>query len=92
MRKISQEGLIQGRVQGVGYRAFCMRCALDLGIGGYARNLPDGSVEVGAYGAPELLKTFWGRLQEGPPLSWVTGITITDHSSIGEPEHFDILF
>jgi acylphosphatase len=35
-----------GRVQGIGFRAEAKRCALELKLYGYARNLPDGSVEV----------------------------------------------
>ena len=38
--------VVKGRVQGVGYRYFVLRQADGLGIGGFARNLSDGSVEV----------------------------------------------
>jgi len=38
--------LVRGRVQGVGYRAFVRRHALDLGLAGHAENLSDGRVEV----------------------------------------------
>ena len=51
---------VAGRVQGVYYRATAARHARDLQIKGYARNLPDGRVEVLAYGSeaahPELVK------------------------------------
>ena len=36
--------LVKGRVQGVGYRAFAQKKALELGLSGYAENLPDGRV------------------------------------------------
>lgn len=84
--------MIQGRVQGVGYRAFCLRSAIDLDIGGYARNLPDGSVSVGAYGESEKMDQFWNRLREGPPLSLVTKLIVTDRTSIGDPQRFEIVF
>ena len=44
--------IIQGKVQGVGFRASCNRRALDLGLRGWVRNRKDGSLEVQAEGAP----------------------------------------
>lgn len=41
---------VTGYVQGVGFRAFVRRHAMRLGLRGYARNMPDGSVEVVAQG------------------------------------------
>ena len=49
---------IRGRVQGVGYRNFAQRAAVELGLTGYARNLDDGRVEVYAVGpASQALRT-----------------------------------
>lgn len=57
---------VYGRVQRVGFRAFARRHALALGISGYARNMPDGSVEVLAQGDPEAVNNLRARLQRGP--------------------------
>lgn len=57
---------VRGRVQGVGYRAFCRRQAVALGLKGWARNLPDGSVEVVAWGMSSALVVFEERLRTGP--------------------------
>jgi acylphosphatase len=66
--------IVQGRVQGVGYRYFARRQAEALGIAGYARNRPDGSVEVVAEGTEEALGDFEGRLRAGPDFATVTGL------------------
>ena len=46
---------VRGRVQLVMYRDFAARTARRLGVSGTVRNLPDGSVEIVAQGAPSAL-------------------------------------
>lgn len=58
--------LVRGRVQGVGFRAFVRRQALDLGLAGYAENLPDGRVEVVAEGVRSELEHLLVKLRNGP--------------------------
>jgi acylphosphatase len=67
--------LAKGRVQGVGYRAFCADEAMLLGIQGYAKNRPDGRVEVVAEGDESQLRRFVARLREGPPHARVDEVT-----------------
>jgi acylphosphatase len=62
---------ITGRVQGVGYRYFALLEAQVAGIAGFAKNLPDGSVEVVAEGKAEAVAVFEARLREGPPFARV---------------------
>jgi acylphosphatase len=52
-------------VQGVGYRYFAMRAAQRLGLGGYAKNLPDGRVEIYAVGSASKLADFRAELERG---------------------------
>jgi acylphosphatase len=66
--------LVEGRVQGVGYRYFAMREAETLGVAGFARNLADGRVEVLGEGSEEALAAFEGRLREGPGFARVSGL------------------
>ena len=66
--------VVAGRVQGVGYRYFVLRQAEALGVGGYARNRPDGSVEVVAEGDDVVLADFEARLREGPSFAEVTNV------------------
>lgn len=53
MAQSSTIAWVYGRVQGVGFRYSTRQEALKLGLGGYARNLDDGSVEVLACGEAE---------------------------------------
>lgn len=66
--------VVRGRVQGVGYRYFVLRHAEELGLAGFARNLPDGSVEVMAEGGTAALSKLEQLLGEGPSFSHVTGV------------------
>lgn len=66
--------IVQGRVQGVGYRYFVLRQAEQLGVAGFARNRPDGTVEVVAEGSDEALRDLEARLREGPAFASVTGV------------------
>ena len=64
--KLCMRYLIKGRVQGVFYRASAQDEAKKLGITGWARNLPDGRVEVLACGENEKLLAFHSWLKSGP--------------------------
>jgi acylphosphatase len=71
---IARRYFIRGRVQGVGFRYFAERAAAQLGIGGYARNLDDGRVEVYAVGTSEQLSELAGLLWKGPRFADVRGV------------------
>ncbi|WP_123639319.1 acylphosphatase [Marinimicrobium koreense] len=81
--------LIQGRVQGVSYRANTQRKARELGLTGWVRNLPDGQVEALAQGAPETLQTFEAWLWQGPALAEVTRVEVSEAE--GEPAGSDFI-
>ena len=66
--------LIRGRVQGVGYRYFAQRAAVELGLTGYTRNLDDGRVEVYAVGPVAKLSELAGMLHRGPRWGDVRGV------------------
>jgi acylphosphatase len=58
--------IVHGSVQGVGYRFFVQRRAAALGLRGYVRNRPDGSVEVVAEGPRAELEHLLAALERGP--------------------------
>ena len=64
--------VVSGRVQGVGFRAFVARRAHELGLGGWVRNRPDGSVEAEAAGPEPALRQFVMALRGGPAMARVS--------------------
>ena len=66
--------LVSGRVQGVGFRWFVLRRAEELGVTGWARNLPDGTVEVVGVGDSEVLVRFEESLNSGPRFASVDNV------------------
>jgi acylphosphatase len=69
---------VSGRVQGVYYRGTAVRRAREMGISGYARNLPDGRVEVLAQGADAAVAAFIQWLWIGSSAAKVTQVEVHD--------------
>ena len=67
--------IIGGKVQGVWFRAATREQALKLGVDGYAKNLPDGRVEVVAAGTDEAIAALERWLWQGPPLADVQKVS-----------------
>ena len=74
---MAAEIVAEGRVQGVGFRAFAQRKATVLGLSGYVMNLRDGRVRVRAEGPRETIEDLVRDLQKGPPLSRVERVSVT---------------
>jgi acylphosphatase len=75
---ICRRSFVSGRVQGVFYRATCVRKAQEMGVTGFARNLADGRVEVLACGEAPQVEAFVQWLWEGSPASKVTAVESTE--------------
>jgi acylphosphatase len=65
----SLHAVVHGDVQGVGFRYFVQRRAEEMGIAGWVRNRPDGSVEVLAEGSRAALARLLEILGKGPGLA-----------------------
>ena len=70
------EIVVEGRVQGVGYRDFAQRQAERLGLAGFVMNLSDGRVRARAEGPREVIEEFVRALEKGPPLSRVRAVDV----------------
>ncbi len=82
--------IVEGRVQGVFFRAFTREEALKLNLSGWVRNRPEGSVEAvveGEAGAVEKMAQWFHR---GSPSSMVENVIISEESPVGDTGSFEI--
>jgi acylphosphatase len=70
--------VVSGRVQGVGFRYATVSEARRLGLDGWARNLPDGSVEIVAEGDAAAVGELIAWSRQGPPGARVTSVQQTE--------------
>jgi len=84
--------LVSGMVQGVGFRWFVARHARSLGLTGYARNLPNGSVEVVVDGPEDALPGLEQLLRRGPANSQVDRVErSTETAATPTGKSFDVM-
>ncbi|MHB8440081.1 MAG: acylphosphatase [Acidimicrobiales bacterium] len=76
--------LVEGHVQGVGFRASCGRRAIDLALGGSVRNLPGGGVEAVFEGPSGDVAALVEWCRHGPPMAHVTAVQVTAEEPLGE--------
>ena len=69
---------IEGRVQGVYFRDYTRREALQQGVDGWVRNLPDGSVEAVVSGSERAVEAMLDWFQIGSPHAVVRAVKVTD--------------
>ena len=84
--------IITGKVQGVGFRNFTQLNAKQLGINGYAKNLPNGTVEVVAEGDKVQLDALVALLKKGPRYARVDSLNVGERSFTGKYKIFSIRY
>jgi len=77
--------IVSGRVQGVFFRDNARRKALELGLKGYAKNLPNGTVEIVAEGDESKIKDLVEFIEKSPGASKVANVEVEDK----EPRNFE---
>lgn len=80
---------IEGRVQGVSFRAWAQTEAKVRGLRGWVRNEPDGAVTAVMAGAAEAVDDMAQALQHGPPAAVVNGVELTE-ADWPQDDGFDI--
>ena len=84
--------IIRGRVQGVYFRDFTRQEARRLGLGGWVRNLPEGTVEALITGEIGRVEQMAAWLHRGSPMSLVSEVTITERAGNEVFSEFTILY
>lgn len=84
--------IVEGRVQGVGFRFFTTNEARRLGLNGWVRNLYDGRVETVAEGPEDRLQQFVTSIQAGPSMSYVSNCQVTWSEATGQYSGFHVAF
>ncbi len=83
---------VYGRVQRVGFRRYILDLAQDLGLTGYAKNLPDGSIEIFVQGEEEQLRRFLEMMKQTPPLAKIREIKKEGTGVNPEIREFEITY
>jgi acylphosphatase len=76
--RVARRYVINGRVQGVGFRWFTVEAATREGLHGWVRNTVEGGVEIRAEGDAEALERFERAIGHGPPRARVDHVDTTD--------------
>ncbi len=84
------ELIARGRVQGVGFRWFVQRTAIQHGLNGYVKNRADGSVYILAQGEAHLLESFRTAMETGNRLARVENVETTELDSAKKYDDFEI--
>lgn len=92
MEKARAHVFIDGRVQGVFYRAFTRELALGLGLCGWVRNLRDGRVEVLFEGDKEIIRKAIQQCNIGPPGASVSSVEVTWETYTGAEKAFSVKY
>lgn len=83
---------ITGRVQGVGFRVWVRAEAMRLGLSGWVRNEPDGTVAALIAGRAVDVETMLERLWQGPPASAVVEVAAEPADLKEAPDRFAIVY
>jgi acylphosphatase len=84
--------IVQGRVQGVFYRARTKEKAIELGLNGWVRNRIDGTVEIVAEGNKEDLESLVDWSQHGPKHAHVTKVDVKWQPFVHEFSDFTVKY
>ena len=93
MSRIRASIRLIGEVTGVGFRAWAARLATKMGLAGFARNEPDGSLYIVVEGEETSVHTFLMRCRSGPPFAKVerTEVTFEEPKEEGDGE-FEVVY
>ena len=74
---------VHGQVQGVFFRSTCRDLARSIGVSGWVRNEPDGSVLAVFEGPPDLVDRMCRWCERGPDHAWVSNVEVVEEQPEG---------
>jgi acylphosphatase len=89
MARVGKSIRVRGRVQGVFFRAWTADQARGLGVGGWIRNCPDGSVEAHAEGDEQAVATLIERMRDGPSGARVAQL-VSEEAECDDTRDFEV--
>ncbi len=92
MENLCAQVIVHGLVQGVYFRASTKEEAVKLGVGGWVRNLPDGTVEAVFEGEKKKVEAVVAWCYKGPPGARVTKVDLTWLPAKDEFKKFEIRY
>lgn len=90
--KMQRRIRVEGRVQGVYFRVRTAESVRGLGVAGYVRNLPDGSVEIVVQGSPAAIDAVVAWAERGPPAARVDRVEVTESNECLADDSFSIRY
>lgn len=90
--RTAAELVVEGDVQGVGFRNFTQRRATLLGLGGFVMNLKDGRVRIHAEGPRDRIEDLVRHIEKGPPLSRIDRVSVRWLPATGRFASFGIRY
>ena len=89
---VAKEIIVNGKVQGVGFRIFCQQYARFYYIRGYVKNLASMQVKIIAIGEINDMNKFIKKIRKGPNYGWIFNLEITDLTDYENYEKFTIKY
>ena len=84
--------VVRGRVQGVSFRYYTQQRAKELGLKGWVRNMPDGTVEVTAEGERHVLEDLLDFLHKGPSGAQIMTVLFNWYPASGRFDSFEVSY
>jgi acylphosphatase len=84
--------IVNGRVQGVGFRAYVQAMAAKIGVSGWVRNVGDHQVEAVAEGTSDQIDRFIAIMQTGPRAARVDECNVEQEIAAGELKSFNVRY
>ncbi|MEZ5319335.1 MAG: acylphosphatase [Vicinamibacterales bacterium] len=87
---VARRFVVEGRVQGVGFRLFVLEAARREGVGGWVANRPDGRVEVRAQGDRDAVTRLESHVRRGPAGARVANVQVIEDAPEPRTGEFEI--